>query len=68
MPAPTASREESELPHFTAHTAQIHQLLFLRQEVKRGESKPELLIAHAAPTQAEILPSCCSRWQTSLQC
>ncbi|KAK4831649.1 hypothetical protein QYF61_018616 [Mycteria americana] len=58
---------QSELPHFTAYTAQIRQLFFLRQEAKRGESKPELLIAHAAPTQAEILPSCCSQWQISIQ-
>lgn len=35
---------QSELPHFTAHAAQMHQLLFLRQEVKRGERKPELLM------------------------
>lgn len=50
-------------PHCTNPPAAFPQA----SSEERRKCKLEMLIAHTAPTVAEIMPSCCSHWQSSRQ-
>lgn len=65
LPLPAANRVNYLISQPTLH--KFTSCFSSGKKWREEKSQPELLIAHAAPTQAEILPCCCSRWQTSLQ-